>query len=132
MIAALPNLQVRAIGQRQPHAQKNLVRCDRRNIDLLDPQILAAVKHGRGHFRRNDRAYNRGSFFAEIFGLLCSGCSHACVIRIFNDSAVGRAARSSPSWILSKGNRWVTISITGSFRESTRSAAGSWMSIAAL
>src|SRR5258708_29372668 len=132
MIPALPNLQVRSIRQRQPHAQQHLVHRERRYVNLFDSKIFAAVEHSRGHSGRHYQLFLEKRFFQSKLGLLCGRCFHLCVIRIFRDSSVGCAASSQPSWILSKGNLCVTISITGSFFPSTSPAALPWMSTAAL
>src|SRR4029077_1508759 len=131
-VAALPDFQVGAVRKRQPYAQQNFVGGEGRHIDLFDAQIFAAVEYRGRHLRRHrDSRYSCFHFFA-YFRLLWRRRAHSCVIKIFRDSTVGLAASSKPSWILANGNRCVTISITGSFFCSTRFAAPSWMSIAAL
>src|SRR5215472_4121214 len=50
VIAALPNFEVGAVGERKADAQKHFVSGQRRNVDHLNPEILAAIEDGRRHF----------------------------------------------------------------------------------
>ena len=49
VVAALPDLEIGAAGERHLHANQRLVRRQARNIDAFDLQILAAVENGGGH-----------------------------------------------------------------------------------
>ena len=49
VIAALPDLQIGAAGERDLYAHQRFVGRQARDIDALDLQILAAVEHGGGH-----------------------------------------------------------------------------------
>ena len=132
VIAALPDFEVGTVGKRQADAHQDFVGRHSGHVNFFNAQIFAAIEHGRSHLRRHrDLGYGRFHFFA-YFHLLWRRRAHACVIKILSDSAVGLAARFNPSWILAKGKRCVTMSITGSFFFSTRSAPASWMSTAAL
>ncbi len=86
VIAALPDFEVGAIGEREAHAQQDFVGGQRRNIDFFQAQVLAAVQHGGHHLcgHRGSAHYCRG-FFADTFRPLGSGCSHECVIKILSD-----------------------------------------------
>src|ERR1700722_10547185 len=132
VIAALPNFKVGAVRQRQANTEKHFVGSKAGHVDHLNAQVFAAVQHGRGHLRGHGDSRDGDLHFFTDFRFLWGACSHACAISIFSDSAVGLAASSKASWILSNEKRCVTISITGSFFPSTRSAADSWMSTAAL
>ena len=132
VIAALPDFEVGTVGKRQPDAHQDFVGGQSGHVDFFNAKIFAAIQHRRGHLRGH-RGVGYGSFhFFAYFQLLWRRRAHACVIKILSDSAVGLAARSSASWILANGKRCVTISMTGSFFFSTRSAPSSWMSTAAL
>src|SRR6267378_4047713 len=132
VIAALPYFQVGTVGQRQANAHQHFIGGKRRHVNHFNAKILAAIQHGCGHLRRHrGRGYGSFQLFA-YFQFLWRCRAHACVIKTLRDSSVGLAARSNPSWILANGKRCVTISITGSFFFSTRSAPASWMSTAAL
>jgi hypothetical protein len=50
VIAALPNFEVGAIGEGKAHAEQNLIRGERRDIDFFETQVLAPVQHGGHHF----------------------------------------------------------------------------------
>ena len=96
MIAALPNLEVGTVGERQTDAQQNFIRGQGRHVDLLNAQIFAAVQDRRRHLRGHRDACYRFHFFA-CFRLFRGRRSHACAIKLFSDSAVGFAANSNPS-----------------------------------
>ena len=49
VVAALPNLQVRPIGQRRTHTDEDFVGSDGGDINLFDAEIFAAVENRRGH-----------------------------------------------------------------------------------
>ena len=93
MIAALPNFQVSSVGKRQADAHKNFVSRQRGDINHLDAEIFAAIQHGRSHLRRHRYVRLRLTFTSSpasvFFGVVVA---HACVIKIFSDSAVGFAA----------------------------------------
>jgi len=49
VIAALPDLEVGAAGERDLYADQGFVRRQARDVDILDAQILAAIEDGSGH-----------------------------------------------------------------------------------
>jgi hypothetical protein len=49
VVAALPDFEVGAIGERKAHAQQNFVRSEWGDIDLFETQIFAPVQHGGHH-----------------------------------------------------------------------------------
>src|SRR2546427_7555683 len=135
VVAALPDFQVGPVGESNAHANENLVRPDRRNVNLLDAQVFAAVEDGCGH-------PSGGAFELSVLRKRFVGDSrhipslvalpYEYLMSTLSESAVGRAARSSACWICSSGNRCVINPATGSLREKINSAADSWMSTAAL
>ncbi len=77
VVAALPNFKIGAIGEREANAEEHFVGGQSGHIDFFDAQIFAAIENGGGHLLGKKRANYRGGFFAELFNLFCSGCSHA-------------------------------------------------------
>jgi len=86
VIAALPNFQVGAISESEPHAKQDFVGGQRRNVDFFQAQVLAPVQHGGHHFGRHQRRANyRRGFFANGFRSFGRRGSHVWVIRILRD-----------------------------------------------
>ena len=96
VITALPNFEVGAVGERKAHAEKHFVGGQGRHVDHFNAKILAAIENGRRHFGWHRDACDSSLQFFAYFRLLVSG-PHACVIKTFSDSAVGRTAKSKAS-----------------------------------
>ena len=89
VITALPDLQVRAVGQRQAHTQQHFIHGQRGHINLFDAKIFAAVEHGGRHARRNHDFRLEHCFFQSDFRFLWGRGFHSCVIKIFSELSVG-------------------------------------------
>src|SRR5690349_4831330 len=76
VIAALPDLEIGAVGEREANAEENLFGSQGGDVNLLNAQIFAAVKDGRGHLRRQNTAGNGDDFADGRFEFLGGGRFH--------------------------------------------------------
>ncbi len=96
MIAAFPNLEVRAVRESEADPKKNFVGGQRRHVDLFDAKVLAAIENRSHHFGWQRNACGSSFHFFAYFHFFRSR-PHTCVIKIFSDSTVGLAASSKAS-----------------------------------
>ena len=96
MVAAFPDFEVGAVRESEADTKKNFVGGQRRHVDFFDAKVFAAIEDRRHHFGWQRNACTSSFHFFAYFHFFRSR-PHACVIKIFNDSAVGLAANSKAS-----------------------------------
>jgi len=90
-----------------------------RNVDSRD-EDPRCVKNRGHHLRRHNRSANyRNGVFGKVSIRFGDDVLRDALSKSFKDSAVGRAASSRALLNSIQRNRWVTISITGSFFSNT-------------